>query len=315
MNSRLRWMLMAVIAVLLAGGGVRVMGQEMQSSHANMPATAEAQQVSAETCADCHDDVVGPFARNPHAALDTEGLASKAGASFSCAACHGDPTAHLEAGGGADTIRTFTGPNVDARKVDEVCLTCHSTTHPDFYASPHAKAGISCLDCHSVHNSKVGDKHLLVPAAAGTTAPGTEHGVSAVCAQCHGDVMAQYQFNEHHRIEEGIVDCTSCHNPHAPQPRTLLGGFWQQQCVNCHTDKGGPFVFEHPAVMVEGCVACHDPHGGANRHQLKFQRVAELCTSCHVELPSFHSRFTQDTVCTNCHTMIHGSNFSPFFLQ
>jgi len=314
MNSRIRWMLVAVVGVLLAGGGGGAIGQEMQSSHATMPAAEQqGEQVSAQTCGDCHDDVVAAFARNPHAALDTEGLAAKAGASFSCAACHGDPTAHLDAGGGADTIRTF-GPGVDPRKVEEVCLTCHSTTHPEFAQSPHAKAGISCLDCHSIHNSKVGDEHLLVPPAKGTTAPGT-HEVSAVCAQCHGDVLAQFQFNEHHRIEEGIVDCTSCHNPHEPQTRTMLGGFKQQACITCHTDKGGPFVFEHGSVMVEGCVACHDPHAGANRHQLKFQRVAELCFSCHTEVPSFHSRFTLDTQCTSCHSSIHGSNFSPFFLQ
>lgn len=313
MNSRIRWMLAVSVGVLLAGGG-GALGQEMQSSHETMPTAQESEQVTAQTCADCHEDQVAAFAKNPHAALDTEGLAAKGGVSFSCEACHGDPTAHLEAGGGADTIITY-GPETSAKAIEETCLNCHATSHPEYGQSPHALAGISCLDCHSIHDSKLSSSHLLVKPAAATTAPGTTHGVSAVCAQCHGDVLAQFQFNEHHRVEEGVVDCTSCHNPHEPQTRTLLGGFKQQACVQCHTDKQGPFVFEHGSVMVEGCVACHDPHGGANRHQLKFQRVAELCFSCHTEVPSFHSRFTLDTVCTNCHSSIHGSNFSPFFLQ
>jgi hypothetical protein len=48
---------------------------------------------------------------------------------------------------------------------------------------------------------------------------------------------------------------------------------------------------------------------------LKFQRTAELCFSCHAQVPGFHSRFTLDTVCTNCHATVHGSNFDRFFLK
>lgn len=48
---------------------------------------------------------------------------------------------------------------------------------------------------------------------------------------------------------------------------------------------------------------------------LTFQAVAELCYSCHVAVPGFHSRFTLDTQCTNCHSSIHGSNLDPYFLR
>jgi uncharacterized paraquat-inducible protein A len=48
---------------------------------------------------------------------------------------------------------------------------------------------------------------------------------------------------------------------------------------------------------------------------LKFQNVAEACFSCHAVVPSFHSRFTAETPCTNCHSTIHGSNFHPAFLK
>ena len=128
-----------------------------------------------------------------------------------------------------------------------------------------------------------------------------------MCWECHGDVVAQFELNEKHRLEEGIIECTSCHDPHRIEVREQLGGFKQSQCETCHADKAGPFVFEHGAVRVEGCVACHTAHGSPNRHMLPFQSVAEVCYSCHSLVPSFHSRFTLDTVCTNCHTAIHGS--------
>jgi DmsE family decaheme c-type cytochrome len=146
---------------------------------------------------------------------------------------------------------------------------------------------------------------------------------SRVCFGCHGEQFAQLEYNEHHRLREGVLECTSCHDPHAPATRQLLGGFKQEQCVGCHTDKGGPFVFEHPASRTEGCTACHSPHGSPNRHLLAQPRVAELCLSCHASVPAFHGganlaqppRFGLDTQCTNCHSAIHGSHFDPFFLR
>ncbi len=111
------------------------------------------------------------------------------------------------------------------------------------------------------------------------------------------------------------MECISCHDPHKPSSRMMLGGFKQEACVRCHADKDGPYVFEHPALRVEGCVACHSPHGSPNRHLLHFQKDAELCLSCHALVPGFHSRFTLDTNCANCHSSIHGSNLDPGFLR
>ena len=146
---------------------------------------------------------------------------------------------------------------------------------------------------------------------------------TAICFDCHGEIFSQFAFNERHRLQEGVLDCTSCHDPHARQTRRLLGGFKQTQCTGCHSDKDGPFVFEHQASRSEGCTACHSPHGAPNRHLLTHQNVAEMCYACHAAVPQFHTgfspvapvRFGLDSQCTNCHSAIHGSNFHPAFLQ
>jgi DmsE family decaheme c-type cytochrome len=267
-----------------------------------------------EVCAGCHEDQVLALAKNPHAALDREGLAARSGADSSCAACHGDSAAHIEAGGTVETIFGF-GDDEPAGVKNERCLSCHGDTHPRFRSGPHAAAGLDCLSCHSIHSAKATSWALLRsgdPEPIGMRELGES---SAACLSCHGDVVAQFEFNERHRLQEGVLDCVSCHDPHAPADRTQLAGFKQEQCVQCHTDKGGPFVFEHASSKVDGCVACHSPHGSPNRHMLNFQASAELCYSCHAVVPGFHSRFTLDTACTNCHSSIHGSNFDPFFLK
>ncbi|HMB54153.1 MAG TPA: cytochrome c3 family protein [Thermoanaerobaculia bacterium] len=269
--------------------------------------------VDVELCAACHDDVVTGFAGGPHSALDREGMDERYDISISCSACHGDATTHVEEGGGLGNIFSFNAEvphTVQAGK----CMECHGDSHPGFPRSPHAKAGLSCQSCHGIHNNDGG--WAMLAGDAGIPSPMESIGSSsAVCSECHGAVFTQFEFNERHRLREGILDCQSCHDPHDAQPIAQLGGFKQQACVDCHGDKGGPFVFEHGSSRVEGCVACHTPHGSPNRHMLKFQSVAELCFSCHAAVPGFHARFSLETQCTNCHSSIHGSNFHEAFLK
>ena len=55
----------------------------------------------------------------------------------------------------------------------------------------------------------------------------------------------------------------------------------EQPCLKCHVDKRGPFVFEHAVVRVEGCDACHVPHGSTNAKLLRRPVVFTLCLECH----------------------------------
>lgn len=271
----------------------------------------------ARQCNLCHEPLFRSLEQNPHAVLDDPERQALTGETLACRNCHGDVTEHVRAPGGG-TVFAFREEPVTERHAR--CLECHGDSHPDFDRSPHARAGLSCTSCHEIHGGGAMAALLRMPAAPTVGAPG---GASRVCADCHAAQLAEFDYNEHHRVREGALECTSCHDPHEPAARSLLGGFKQERCVGCHADKGGPFVFEHPASRTEGCTACHSPHGSPNRHMLAHQRVGELCFSCHAAVPSFHAganlaappRFGLDTQCTNCHSAIHGSNFDAFFLR
>lgn len=259
------------------------------------PADTPGPKATLDDCATCHEAQAKAFANTRHGILDSKGLASKAKADFSCVSCHGDAGKHIEQGGGKGTIMAFAEKETATAK-SKACLTCHKDSHPGFFASNHAKAGMACTSCHGIHDQGAKED-------------------AAACASCHADVAAKFKLNERHRLKEGILECTSCHNPHEAASRERLGGFKREACFKCHTDKQGPFVFEHGGNIEESCTACHDPHGSPNRHMLTYQNSPDLCYSCHGNPPSFHSRFTKDTRCTNCHSTIHGSNLSNVFLK
>lgn len=280
-------------------------------------ASTNAQEDAASGCVDCHESHVESTADGPHGAIDADpSLAALYGTTSSCSGCHGDPSVHLESGDPADII-SF-GDGATAANRTERCLSCHAKNQPRFHATAHAQVGLDCLSCHAIHDAGPGSKLL----DAGSRDASLELDslvaldvASATCAGCHTATLADFEFNERHRLQEGILGCADCHDPHAPSSRRMLGGFKQQQCAQCHVDKTGPFIFEHGSLKVDGCVSCHEPHAGPNRHQLRFQSVAQLCYSCHIAVPGFHARFTGETVCTNCHSSIHGSNFDPAFLK
>ncbi len=299
------------VSLVLAAAGAGVAAE-------TAPEAPPAKTDVMDTCGACHEERAETMSLNPHSVLASEDFELPEGVSTSCSACHGDGTAHMEAGGGEGTIFNFMGETPGA--ISGRCLTCHDEDHPRYALSAHAHQGVTCTGCHGIHSEKPSPPMLQSASATASLVEADRE--SAICAGCHADVFAQFQFNERHRLQEGILQCTSCHDPHSPQPRARLGGFKHEMCVNCHTDKGGPYVYEHGSVRVEGCTACHEPHGTVNRHQLRHQNVAELCYSCHAEVPTFHigfgggpPRFDLTTQCTNCHSAIHGSNIHPFFLN
>jgi DmsE family decaheme c-type cytochrome len=259
-------------------------------------------------CQSCHADAANSFSDSHH------GQVLDGSEALSCASCHGDGASHLAAPSAPGSILKFRDES--AAEQNAACANCH-TPQAAVSANPHSVAEIACTGCHAVHTDRAQDSSVTARPSHVNLDLG-----SWTCVSCHENTLTQFQFNESHRLMEGAISCISCHDPHEPESGMKLGGI-DDQCSACHAEKSGPFVFEHGAQKVEGCVACHAPHGSPNRHLLTFQSNGELCYSCHATVPQFHlgfsqaapARFDAQTVCTNCHESIHGSNLDPNFLR
>jgi DmsE family decaheme c-type cytochrome len=279
-------------------------------------ADSVAVHTNVEACMKCHEDEVASFNNTTHAHSWKNGMA--------CEQCHGDATKHLETNGAPGTIKTM--KNLSSNEVSATCTSCHERSGEQSHTklSEHFRAGVGCTDCHSVHPD---DGHKKEMAAVGKSAmmKGKE---SQLCLSCHDAQSADFNKPTHHRLQEGVMNCTSCHNPHGTDQPHQLRADTKTLCVNCHQDKRGPYAFEHNAQALDGCMACHDSHGSASRHMLKARDPRTLCLSCHSkELATYrgagkgvpHSRGNNSLQtsgdCTRCHNTIHGSNYNEYFIQ
>lgn len=266
-------------------------------------AAASSGFVGSDTCATCHEEVAKGFASNPHTKMAL--MHGSNGAT--CESCHGPGKAHVD--GGGDVSKIFNPAKSTPKEIDEKCLGCHVGAHPDFDRSPHAKAGVSCISCHSVHKSEDGAQLLK------TAQP-------KLCFGCHSDVKPQFNMAFHHKVNEGVVSCSDCHDVHGTFGNNNLKSTADQNaiCTRCHTETRGPFVYEHAAVKAEGCMGCHTPHGSQNARLLNMPNVNTLCNQCHspVAAATVHGMSagsSELTPCTSCHTFIHGSNLNQAFIK
>jgi DmsE family decaheme c-type cytochrome len=184
---------------------------------------------------------------------------------------------------------------------------------------------VVCSNCHSIHKSPT-QKFLLAKQQ------------TELCYGCHASVRAQFNMPFKHRVNEGMVQCTDCHNPHGAfaatwksgsRPRMVEQTVSQEPCLKCHIDKRGPFLYEHPAVRVDGCESCHMPHGSTNARLMRRPTVFTMCLECHNGLGNFGRRNNGITMlsathnladpryqnCVTCHPKIHGSNSHQFFMK
>ena len=294
------WMILAVAALSVSAWGAPASAVNKAAAPAKDATSSNF--VGSETCATCHEEVSKGFANNPHTKIAE--MHGKSG--VTCEGCHGAGKEHVD--GGGDVTKIFNPAKASATEVDKRCLGCHEGQHQNFARAPHAKANVSCISCHSVHAPK--DEHLL------------KAGQPELCFQCHTDVKPNFDMPFHHKVNEGLVKCSDCHDIHGTFGNNNLKSTADQNavCTKCHTETRGPFVFEHAAVKVEGCTGCHTPHGSQNARLLNMPTVSTLCNQCHsaVASDSIHgldAGSSSATPCVNCHTMIHGSNLSPAFTR
>ena len=299
-----RVILLLLVSVLTISSG---------SLHAQQQAVAtstENKYAGAEECKTCHEEIYQRFDKSPHwkTLLNERVGPTKQG----CEACHGPGREHIDAGG--DKTKIFSFKTASSAAVNERCLGCHASgkEHENFSRSAHSENNLSCLSCHSSHHATT-DHFLLTKSQPN------------LCYGCHQKMKAQFNLPSHHRVEEGLVKCADCHNPHGGFERKQLRSAAARDsvCFTCHVDKQGPFVFEHPAVKTEGCETCHSPHGSPNPHLLKASNLNIFCLKCHTGstfasasgTPDFHNQAGAYQACTICHVAVHGSNFDRHFLK
>ena len=306
---RLKWLLLAI--------PVAAMAQTTSAPNGGY--------VGSAVCRTCHPDVAQNFYKNPHYKSVASG--KEPPERTGCEGCHGPGAAHVAARGGRTTIPHAFSLMTPTQILND-CLSCHSKdiSKANIRRSVHTDADVVCTNCHSIHKPAA-PKFLLAKVQRD------------LCYQCHATVRAQFDMPVKHRVNEGIIQCSDCHNPHGTfaatwrtgiRPRMVdqaLGN--EEPCLKCHEDKRGPFVYEHAAVRVDGCESCHSPHGSTNSKLLRRPVVFTVCLECHngagtfgiansgvLILSSAHNmldpRFQN---CTTCHVRIHGSDADPNFLR
>jgi DmsE family decaheme c-type cytochrome len=255
---------------------------------------------SVEDCRTCHEKPVAGMAGTPHSRLDMK-----------CASCHGDPAEHLKAETDKGELGTILSiKKLKADQVNETCLTCHDKARQaNWGGGVHERRGLSCVSCHSVH-----DFHS-------TKAQLKTSRDSETCFTCHTQIRAKGMRVSHHPVREGAMDCASCHDPHdGTKPKMISAESVNEKCLSCHTEKRGPFLWEHAPVR-ENCLLCHDPHG-SNHEKLLAARQPYLCQRCHLNTRhpgtlydgtntlagrSVSNRAVEHA-CKNCHQNVHGGN-------
>ncbi len=247
-------------------------------------------------CRACHTGACATFRASPHDVLGRTEPSDGA-----CESCHGPGSFHVESGGVKAQI--LNPRNAPPPVAGAVCLSCHDrTAHVSGWAtSAHRRAGVGCVSCHE----------------SAAHPKGREPSQMVSCGECHSDVAAEFRHPNRHRVPEGAMACTDCHNPHESGRILHDKELKLDRCVECHAEKRGPFVYEHNADRVDGCVACHLPHGSINRRLLTHREVRMQCLQCHSNVLPFHDQTpgSEFRNCLACHSEIHGSHIDELYFR
>jgi len=300
---------MATAVLLLAAAAAA-----QQSAAEAPPPSAASGYVGSDTCKACHEDMYKSVEHTLHVRTFSNKQAQHQG----CEGCHGPGAAHVANGG--DPTKIFNFKTAKLADADARCLTCHGQDpeRASFHDSKHARSEVGCISCHSPHHAETRTKLLRMA-------------TPKLCYGCHTEVRSEFVRPFHHRVNEGLISCMDCHNPHGgPNAKEVrFSGAMDEICTKCHAEKRGPFTFEHPVVRFDGCTACHVPHGSTSQRMLKRSSVNVLCLECHSQtVNSADQVLSQPPVgpvhnqmqgrfnnCTICHAFIHGSNSSEVFFK
>ena len=218
-------------------------------------------------CGSCHVEKQAKWATTKHASAWKD-LSSSGSMQTYCQPCHtvgqnGNPSADAKAG---------FGDAAAAQYHDVQCESCHG-------------AGLSHVSNPSLTN------YPLASIAADTAA---KNG----CGECHSGT--HNPFVNEWRVSGHADTWTTSHNSTDPY------------CQSCHTGQGALATWGITSNYVEKnntsngtanmlgatCATCHDPHGSANKAQLRFpintaSTETNLCMKCHQRRGTFQDAIAQ----------------------
>ena len=162
-------------------------------------APAKSPYIGSKVCNGCHTALYQQFYKNPH--FISSATAKETPDNTGCEGCHGPGRAHATNLGKKSLIIAFS--ELSKKQTLENCLRCHANnlSKANIQRSIHTAADVVCTDCHSIHTSSE-PRFLLAKKQ------------NELCYGCHGSVRAQFSMPFKHRVNEGVMQCSDCHNSH-----------------------------------------------------------------------------------------------------
>ena len=254
-------------------------------------------------CIDCHDEMRSILSGTAHTISESQ----KNGGIY-CINCHPGWENHLN----DPSSENITNPSkVDPYKEFDICNKCHfGNSEIDFaHAGKHFQEGVNCSGCHTINTKNDRPEQLK------------KGSINATCNQCHSLEMASFSSISSHPIKSGGITCVDCHNYFSAVNNRSTTDSENRTCYRCHSEKEGPFIFEHDATRYYGledggCLNCHKAHGSPFQYLLKEPDI-QMCQQCHIvpEHLTAHNGEFAGRDCLDCHIDIHGSNHNDHYFS
>ena len=179
-------------------------------------------------------------------------------------------------------------------QVLDTCLTCHSKD----ISRANIRRSIAHSGGRRLHQLPL---HSQIARCRSFCWPKQQ---TQLCYTCHAPVRAQFEMpvktsrerrrDAVHRLPQPArhVRAHMAHRTGRALVTTALDN--EEPCLKCHTDKRGPFVFEHAGARGR-LRTCHMPHGSTKRQLLRRPVVFTLCLECHNGAGTFGLRKQRHT--------------------
>jgi hypothetical protein len=176
-------------------------------------------------------------------------------------------------------------PSADLVRASGKCAECHeretSAIIREFERSRHARAGVTCLDCHRPAEGQTGGDHRGFVIAKTLTAKN--------CAQCHATEYEQFARSRHAGPAWAAVGGARDFSPEQKALGERFHPGWIDRPANAVAQAEGE------AAIAGGCNACHavgkpNPDGSFG-----------TCTQCHSRHSASIVLAREPRTCGQCH--------------